>query len=629
MGLLTAYLTGCGGGGEAVTVAAVSMQQLSVKVASTAPGDAWRICLDADQNLACDASDPVAEPLSDGNYRLALPIAAPLDARHWVAERRLSDGKLGLRLAAPAQSTVINGLTTFVSAQMLAAPSAGLAAAQQEVARLLGLPDDSQLLSGMAQAGAIDALDSAAVSALQAGTQARAARAESIRAAEGPQADTSTSPQLIPQTALNVMARYVDMDNGGLLATVTPRTISGETAELLNPTQCRIEPPLRIRIDTEGGAPIVSKDDYVTATLRTEASEAYGAALELQAQIRGRGNSTWGLPKKPYRLKLARANSLLGMTSDRDWALLANYADKSMLRNAVAFCLSKTLGLSFTPSFRFVELELNGEYQGLYQLVEHIKTAPHRVDIGDVGPLGDDPGGFLVEIDARLDADHWFVMSPSGTPFTVKSDTDAAHAQLIYKLIQQFEDALFGDNYEVRGQGGYLPLLDAEAFVDFYLLNELLKNNDAFFSSTFITRKNNGQLVFGPAWDFDLAAGNAVYNGNESPTGWWVRRFGAETYNAYAVRLFTDPSIEHHAAIRWAFLSRRMSAIQSFIRTSAATLDNAQKRNFETWDILNVLVWPNPVASGSYAGEIDYLTSWLQTRTSWMDQELDVPNASR
>jgi len=272
------------------------------------------------------------------------------------------------------------------------------------------------------------------------------------------------------------------------------------------------------------------------------------------------------MPKQPFKLKLSKAASLLGMSADKEWALLANYSDKTLLRNAVAFCLSKTLGLSYTPAYRFVELELNGEYKCVYQLVEHIKTSSSRIDIGSATPVGDDPGDFLLEIDDHLDADYWFVSKRAWVPYTFKSDTTETQVTQVQKLIQQFEDTLFGSNFMTRGPGGYLPLMDTEAFVDFYLINELMKNNDAFFSSTFITRKDDGPLVFGPIWDFDIAAGNINYNGNDAPTGWWLRKQGATVYNGYILQLFTDPVFERHVAARWKFLSRRMPDIQRFIQ---------------------------------------------------------------
>jgi len=605
MGLLASCFSGCGGGGSTPPL------QLRAQIATATADGSWKVCLDGNQNMACDAGEPVATIAADGRYQLTLPHDTPMTDRYWVAESVTAGTSAVLRLAAPASSRVISSLSTLVVAQLLKGgstantPATRLAGSQSEVAGRLGLPATTNLLA-LPDEGPIGAIADTAMAALQAGVAAAAQAA-----------NPGTQAQLIPLTVLDVMAHYADADSGGLLPTVTTRTIKSEVAAAFNPPQCSIAAPQRLYIDTDDAAPIVSKEDYLQARLRTDASTIYGAALDLKTQIRGRGNSTWSMPKKPYKLKLSKATALLGMSADKEWALLANYADKTLLRNAVAFCLSETLGLSYTPAYRFVELELNGEYQGVYQLTEQIKDAPHRVDIGSATPVGDDPGGFLLEIDARLDADDWFYSERSRLPYTFKSDTNPTQKDQVARLIGQFEDALFGDDFMTRGPGGYLPLLDSEAMIDFYLVNELMYNVDAYWSSTFVTRKDNGPLTFGPVWDFDIAAGNVNYSGHDSPTDGSKRK-----YSPYLERLFTDPAFKRHALARWQFLSSRMPALQSFIRQSAATLDAAQQRNFQTWDILGIYVWPNAVVTGSYAGEIDYLSNWLQARQAWIDADL-------
>jgi|GEM_PF-6407023 len=291
--MLASCLSGCGGGsGTAEVAPQIRTLQLNVKMASTSAADSWNVCLDANQNLVCDVDEPVATATADGGYQLTVPVETVLTNRYWVAEQSTPNSTAVLRLAAPNESPVISSLTTFVTAQLMNVPDAGLAAAQLEVARLLGLPSDTDLLAdpGAASDGPTGAIASTAMTALKAGTIARVARVENVRAAST--TETPTRPQLIPQVVLNVMARYADATSGSLLPTVTSRTITGETAEVLNPTQCAIAEPLRIRIDTDGAVPIVSKDAYVTARLRTDASATYGEALDLTTQIRCRGNST-------------------------------------------------------------------------------------------------------------------------------------------------------------------------------------------------------------------------------------------------------------------------------------------------------------------------------------------------
>lgn len=117
----------------------------------------------------------------------------------------------------------------------------------------------------------------------------------------------------------------------------------------------------RIYIATEGGAAVLNTDDYLNATVRI-LSDTGTELLQAPTEIRGRGNTTWGMPKKPYRLKFEQASSVLGMPAERDWALLANYADKSLVRGKLATEIGEQVGFDYTPRSRFVELYFNDEY---------------------------------------------------------------------------------------------------------------------------------------------------------------------------------------------------------------------------------------------------------------------------
>lgn len=372
---------------------------------------------------------------------------------------------------------------------------------------------------------------------------------------------------------------------------------------------CPMAPPAIIRIDTAGGAPILNKDDYVAATVAIDPVDDL-PLFEATTSIRGRGNSTWELAKKPFRLKLGEKSSVLGMPKDKDWALLANYADKSMLRNAVAFCLGSMLEMPYVPRSHFAELTLNAQYQGLYQVTEHIKTGSNRVDIGAEDETLD--SGFLIELDVRLDGDYPFE-SPWGLPYIVKSDATEEQADAIATHIAEFEMALAGPSF-TDPDVGYAKYIDVGSVVDFYIVNELMRNNDAMYSSSYIYRPRGGKLIFGPLWDFDVAAGN-INNGNDNPVGFWVAN------TAYMSRLLEDPAFVAKVHARWQELRPRMPALLAYIDEAASTLDAAQMRNFNVWDILSTSTWPYGPVNYSYAGEIGYLKSWLTQRAEWLDTQ--------
>jgi hypothetical protein len=317
------------------------------------------------------------------------------------------------------------------------------------------------------------------------------------------------------------------------------------------------------------------------------------------------------MPKKPYRLNLNEATELLGMPAARNWALLANYADKTLLRNALAFCISETLGMEWTPRSRHVELTLNGQYDGVYQLTEHVEVGPSKANIG---PETASSNGFFIELDGMyLQEELWFISS-MGLPYVFKSDPTPDQMLAAENFVNDVEARLNADF------ASFSERVNVESFANFYLVNELLKNNDAFFfSSTYLFRRQDEKLRFGPVWDFDIAAGNIDRNGNDDPTGFWTRE---QTYPRLAFRY---PEFEQQVKDRWRFLRSRAPQILDAINASARALDDSQRRNFQRWDILDTIVPPNPVATGSYEGEIAYLRDWLQTRINWLDTQFGTP----
>lgn len=572
----------------------------------------WTVCLDLNADRRCDEDEPSTTSDLTGRYALSVPASAQTQGAALLAER--GTGAERAWLAAPAGTPTISVLSTLIALHAGVPIGADSPVAARPVRELFAFPADSDPLDAVSWPDD-DRLNSSLATMFEAWSKVISTQPEAAGSSDGSSRSAGTA-------LLNATQRYLDPQTRRLLPGVGARTLAWEATQALNPHACSVLPPRTLHVSTNDAAPIETKTDYVKGRLRIEGS---GEDAELPLKIRGRGNSTWQMPKKPYRLKLDTASPLFGMAADRNWVLLANYADKTMLRNALAFCLGEVLGMDFTPASRFVELHLNGDYQGLYQLTEQVKVASHRVDIGTAigaevateGEMGADPGGFLVEIDARMDEDFVFEASLTRLPFAVKSDTDAEGATRIQAVIDRFEQSLYAAEFD-DPERGYNGQLDVMAMVDFFLVNELLRNNDFFFSSTYVHRKDRGPLVFGPLWDFDIAAGNVDYNGNEEPEGWWARERG------YMPRLFEDASFDRLVRVRWQFLRSRMPEVLAFIGQAASTLDEAQARNFALWDILSQKVWPNPVVTGSYAGEIAYLLGWLERRSAWLDAQFAI-----
>jgi hypothetical protein len=397
-------------------------------------------------------------------------------------------------------------------------------------------------------------------------------------------------------------------------------------------TQDRANPyfPL-LTIKTENGAPIDSKENYINSTITIQTRNFTGSVdekiFEEQSEIRGRGNSTWDLmPKKSYRLKLKNSVEVLGMPKNKHWVLLANYADKTLMRNELAFEISRRMEFAYTPRVKYVDVVLNDQYLGNYMLVEHIRVGKERVDIDELKPNDSDiTGGYLLEIDERKGEPVWFQTKEAGMIFCVNRPEDIPDNQKTYisNHIQKIEDILYGKNG--ANMEAELPqYLDIKSFIDYLLLNELSRNVDGNLRlSTFAYKKrNDDKLYFGPVWDYDIAFGNVNYDDCYLTSGWH-----AKTKAPWYQKFFSNPTFEKMVKDRWKELrGGPIANMDSFIDKMAKKMNNSQARNFEKWKILGEYVWPNNDITQklptTYSGEVQYLKTWLDQRMNWMDQQL-------
>jgi hypothetical protein len=378
-----------------------------------------------------------------------------------------------------------------------------------------------------------------------------------------------------------------------------------------------------INITTQNNAAITSKDDYVNGHVTIDSNSiAAFQSYDGDMQIRLHGNSTLSFPKLPYKIKLNSKASLLGMPADKEWVLLANFSDKSLLRNYVAFQTSIMFGLPYTPRSEFAEVYLNGVFQGNYQLTEEIKIATNRVNITEMSTtdVGNKSitGGYLLEVDNRLDGTDVFTTNLQ-VPFVIH-DPNGVPAQdnYIQNYVQTTENAIYSSNF-ADTTTGYAKYMNAESFIDWFWVNELMKNNDAiFFSSCWMYKDRSNILYMGPVWDFDIAAGNVNYSDCQNPQGWWVKN------SVWISQLFKDPAFAKKAMDRWTAVRSQLNSLNTIIDAKASYLYNSQVQNFRTWNILNEYIWPNAVVTGSYASEVAYMESWLALRIAWIDANLQT-----
>ena len=358
---------------------------------------------------------------------------------------------------------------------------------------------------------------------------------------------------------------------------------------------------------------IVPKTEYIRGTLKIS-SKNEDENLIANIRIRGRGNSTWIFPKKPYQIKFDHKESILGIPKDKKWILLANYSDKTMLRNEVAFDLSRLSNLNWTPESRFVELFINNEYLGIYQITQKIEETSNRVNLKK--------NGYLLVIDqpGRLNPDNIFFKTKNHL-FKIKEpklDFRDNKYFIIKNFIELAENVLFSNNFK-DPLHGYSKYFDVDSFVDWYLINEITMNSDSkFVTSVFMNYVPGGKLKMGPIWDYDISLGNINYNKyTKNPNGFYIK-------NApWFSRLFEDPRFVAKVKSRFNYFYNKRDLLQEHINLNFLYLNQSQERNFHKWPILGKYIWPNNVYFSTYEEEVSYLKEWLDKRLEWLHYNLN------
>jgi hypothetical protein len=301
------------------------------------------------------------------------------------------------------------------------------------------------------------------------------------------------------------------------------------------------------------------------------------------------------------------------MPEKKKWLFLAEYSDKTMLRNTVAFEMGYLSNLDWTPKSQFAEVFINDEYNGTYNITEKVEEGGNRVDLGDTG--------FLLEIDQldRQNADDVYFYTGQFLVAIKEPELqwDDQQYQYIESYINEFESVLFSSNY-TDPINGYAKYIDVDTFVDWYLISEITKNVDSrSFSSIYFNVIPGEKINMGPLWDFDLSFGNVDYADSQYAEGFWVKS------NPWYVRLFRDPAFVEKVKTRFAYFRQNQNLIMDKIDMHAESLQLAQAENDDKWETLGVYVWPNPVIFDTYDEEVAHLKNWYETRMAWLETAIN------
>lgn len=382
----------------------------------------------------------------------------------------------------------------------------------------------------------------------------------------------------------------------------------------------------------------------------SDAFNAYNGKIGIEL----RGQSSQQFPMKSYSIELrdntgkSVEQSLFGLPKESDWVLYAPYNDKTLMRNFLAYTISREMG-RWAANCRYAELILNGEYKGIYIFMERIKRGSGRVNISKLNAtdVTDDAvtGGYIFSIDKEADA--WYskikpIASVNNQSiqfayvYPKLSSIVTAQKEYLQNYVDSFELAL--NNASVKNYPlNWRNYADENSFIDYMIVNEISRNIDGYRLSSYFHKDRNskdGRIKAGPVWDYDLAFRNANYCTGSSYTGWIYELFNTTCPRDYWQIPFwwdvfmKDAIYKSKLRCRWKELRKTNLSTQrvnALIDSIATVTTEARQRHFAKWQVLGNYVWPNPEPIAStYTDEILYLKDWLQKRLQWMDE--NIPN---
>jgi hypothetical protein len=413
---------------------------------------------------------------------------------------------------------------------------------------------------------------------------------------------------------MNKKVKHISMIMLALLAIISCKK---ENTPIQQPAANAVADSLKtgfpvIFIETKDQLPITSKETYLTANFKLIDLTNSEFNLETTTEIKGRGNDSWGQPKKPYRLKFSEKLSLFGLEKAKNWVLLANYRDNTLLLNNIAFELGHRLGIPFTHHYVYTEVVLNGEYIGNYVLTEHNEVNKGRVDI-------DEEAGWMVELDVNYDEDPKFETNILHLPVMIKSPEDLSVSgyDFVKNDINELEALLFAQNFP---NNNWKDKIDINSIINYLIVNEITGNYDVGFpKSAYMYKDKDKKICMGPLWDFDWGF---AYNSNTMLHFNDHRRllFKPITYpnNLWAgekffCRFFADPEFIAAYKARWNEVYTTIQAMIIFINEQSGYLQKSQELNFKKWDFFGE----------TYNGNINNLINYWLKKANYLNTEIN------
>ncbi len=369
----------------------------------------------------------------------------------------------------------------------------------------------------------------------------------------------------------------------------------------------------QIYIDVADSAEIVSKENYLDADIRIDGKGVYDN-FEGKTGIRGRGNTSWSFPKKPYKLKLETNEPLFGLAPYKTWILLSEYLDGSMLYNSVPYKTAEMLGIPYTNTIIPVEVTINGSYRGLYAFTEHKQVAPNRIDLGE--------NGLFLELDKNYDEKWQFKSDKYDLPVMVKypegNDISPEIFENIKNDFEKLEALIYDDSFP---NNDYLKHFDDVSFVNYLIVYLLTANAEINHpKSVYINKLAGGKYRMGIIWDFDWAYGYSK-SGNvshydlrtvSSPLFW---QYVPSSGTLFFSRILEDPHIQKLLKQRWEwFKSKKYKLLLEHVNHYKKIVELAFEKDHA--------IWGNRGSTGNLDQDLENALNWLDARVEYIDTYL-------
>lgn len=388
-------------------------------------------------------------------------------------------------------------------------------------------------------------------------------------------------------------------------------------------------------INTQDNVEPYDKENNIVSNIKIISNNGT-SLLEASATTRLRGNTSMTFPKKPYRIKFDKKQKVLDApVKAKKWTLINNYGDKTLLRNDIAFEIARRLEMEYVPYLQPVDVILNGEYKGCYQLCDQVEVNSGRVDIEEMEATDNEgdalTGGYFIEIDAYANREPSWFRSNKGIPVTIKSpDEDEITPQqsaYIRDYFNQLESRLWTSASGANSD--YREMFDVYSFIKHFLVGEVSGNTDTYWSTYMYKRRSNPVMYTGPVWDFDLAFDNDARTYPVNNIGGFLamssRVSFAGNMGEFMRRVINnDPLTQPNIRDIWDYAKAQKGLtaeeINQYIDERVKYIDASQELNFMRWPIMNEIVHQNPVISGSYAGEVKRMKDYVTNRFDHLDK---------